>query len=258
MRTDRKRFGNTVTVVTGAGHGIGRATAARLAAEDGAVVCLDIRGEMAEEASGMIREEAGRAIAVACDVRDRTALEETLRLAKAEFGKVTHLVNSAGTVTSHGWDEIDDEVWDLTVGVNQKGPFLCIQQFAPAIAEAGGGAIVNVTSIESEAVVASGEHTQPHYAMSKGGLKMLTRALAHDLGARNIRVNAVAPGFVPTGIGVLGAGSDVYQEFVGAHTALKRPARPEEIAAAIAFLLSDDASYITGAELPVEGGWLIY
>ena len=142
--------------------------------------------------------------------------------------------------------------------MNQKGPFLCIQQFAPAIAEAGSGAIVNVTSIESEAVVASGEHTQPHYAMSKGGLKMLTRALAHDLGARNIRVNAVAPGFVPTGIGVLGAGSDVYQEFVGAHTALKRPARPEEIAAAIAFLLSDDASYITGAELPVEGGWLIY
>ena len=221
-------------------------------------MCLDIRGEMAEEACSEIREEAGRAIAVACDVRDRTGLKETLRLARAEFGKVTHLVNCAGAVTSHGWDEIDDEVWDLTVGVNQKGPLLCIQQFVPAIVEAGGGAIVNVTSIESEAVVASGAHTQPHYAMSKGGLKMLTRALAHDLGAKNIRVNAVAPGFVPTGIGVLGTGSNTYQEFVSAHTALERPARPEEVAAAIAFLLSDDASYITGVELPVEGGWLIY
>ena len=252
------RFKGKTAVVTGAGSGIGRASARRLASEGGAVVCLDVRGEAAEQTANLIREQGGRALGATCDVRDRKGLEEVRRRAVETFGAVHYLVNSAGAVTGHGLEEITDEIWSLVMDVNQKGTFLAIQTFVPVIEAAGGGAIVNVTSIESEAVVASGAHTQPHYAASKGGVRMLTRTLAHDLGPRNIRVNAVAPGFVPTGIGVLGTESQRYNDYVAQHTALKRPARPEELGAAIAFLLSDEASYITGVELPVDGGWWIY
>lgn len=252
------RFSGKVAVVTGAGSGIGRACAERLAQEGATAICLDVRKDAAEETVTAIETDGGSAIAAACDVRDEAALRSVRETAIEAFGQVTHLVNCAAVVIGQGLYDLTDEAWDATMDVNQKGPFLAIRVFAPEMEKAGGGAIVNVTSIESEAVVASGEWSTPHYATSKGGLRMLTRTLAHDLGPRGIRVNAVAPGFCPTGGGVLGTGSEAYNRFVEAHTAMKRPARPEEIAAGIVFLLSDDASYITGAELPVDGGWWIY
>lgn len=252
------RFADSVTVVTGAGSGIGRATALRLASESAAVVCLDVREEAAQETVDAIAGDSGRALTAVCDVREETELADVRAAALETFGKITHLVNCAAVVIGQGLFDLTDESWSLTMDVNQKGPFLAIRVFAPEMEKAGGGAIVNVTSIESEAVVVSGELSTPHYATSKGGLRMLTRTLAHDLGPRGIRVNAVAPGFCPTGGGVLGTGDEAYDPFVEAHTALKRPARPEEVAAGIVFLLSDDASYITGTELPVDGGWWIY
>lgn len=252
------RFDETVTVITGAGAGMGRATATRLAAEGGHVVCLDVDGAKADETVGLIPDGGGRAIAFACDVRDRAGLEAALVVAKKEFAKVTHLVNCAGALTMDSLSEIDDDAWDLVVDVNLKGPMLAMQVFVPAIEEAGGGAIVNLTSIEAEVVVATGENTQPHYACSKGGLKAMSRTLAHDFGRKNIRINSIAPGLIATGFGGSDPSSNRYRDYVYEHSALKRAGNADEIAGAVAFLLSDDASYITGIQLPVDGGWLIY
>ncbi|MDP1702082.1 MAG: SDR family NAD(P)-dependent oxidoreductase [Aestuariivirga sp.] len=252
------RFSGTVTVITGAGSGMGRAAALRIASEGGAVMCLDLSGDTARETAEKIKKSGGQADSAPCDVRNRAAIEAAVAHAKKSFGKITNLVNSAGALTMQGLSDMDEAGWNLVIDVNLKGVFLMTQACVPAIEEAGGGAIVNITSIEAEVVVASGENTQPHYASSKGGVKTMTRTLAHDLGRKNIRINAIAPGLIETGFGGSNPASDQYQEYVHGHSALRRSGRADEIAAAIAFLLSDDASYITGAQLPVDGGWLIY
>lgn len=252
------RFDDTVTVITGAGSGMGRATAQRLTSEGGDVVCLDVDETTALETVAMTPEGGGRAVAIGCDVRDKAGLEAALALACKEFGKVTNLVNSAGALTMDSLGSLDDDAWNLVLDVNLKGPMLAMQVFVPAIEAAGGGAIVNLTSIEADVVVAMGGNTQPHYACSKGGLKAMTRTLAHDLGPRNIRINAIAPGLIATGFGGSDPNSNRYRDYVYEHSALKRAGQADEVAGAIAFLLSDDASYITGVQLPVDGGWLIY
>ncbi len=252
------RFENTVTLITGAGSGIGRACAQRLAREGGAVVCLDIRGEAAVETARAISAESGQALGLAGDVAERGDLEAARDAELAEFGALDRLVNSAGMVTMHSLWDLRPEEWHRVLDVNLTGALFAMQLCVPEMEKAGGGAIVNITSVEADAVVTSGNHIQPHYSATKGGLKQLTRALAHDLGPRNIRVNAVAPGMIATGFSGSDPTLDKWTAMAVSRMALRRDGQAGEIANAVAFLLSDEASYITGVQLPVDGGWLIY
>lgn len=243
-------------IVTGAGSGIGRAIATRLAAEGAAICVLDVSEAGAAETVQTIAAAGGRAHYVPCDVSDRDSVQAAVQAAVAQLGSLSYLVNNAGVVTMSGLADVTQQEWDFVLGVNLTGPFLVTQAAAPHLAAAGGGAIVNLSTVEASVVVSSGAHCQPHYNASKGGIPMLTKALAVELSAQGTRVNAIAPGPINTRF----TGGDITgpeaMEFMKTRLLIPRVGEPADIAAAASFLLSDDASYITGIELPVDGGWL--
>lgn len=243
--------------VTGAGSGIGRAVASGLAAEGAAVVVADVRREAAGETVAEIVDRGGLAVAIELDVRDASQAATARDAALEAFGSLHYLVNNAGLVRMSALDDLDEDEWDLVLDTNLKGMYIVTRAVAPAIGDAGGGAIVNMSTIESEVVVSSAGHPQVHYNASKGGVKMLTKALAVELSHRRIRVNAVAPGpiatsFIPGG----DLRSPEAWAFMSQRLLIDRVGEPGDVAAAVSFLLSDEASFITGAQLPVDGGWL--
>ena len=251
------RHRGEVAFVTGAGSGIGRATAQRLAAEGAAVVVADIDEDAAVSAVEAIESAGGRALAVRCDVTERSSITDARDRATATFGPVTLLVNNAGIVTMESLDDLTEDQWDRVLDVNLKGVWLVTQEIARSMAPTGHGAVVNVSTVESEVVVSSQGTCQVHYNASKGGVRMLTKALAVELGRSGIRVNAVAPGPVATDfVSLEGITSDDAMEFMKTRLVIPRVGQPTDIAAAISFLLSSDASWITGVQLPVDGGWL--
>ncbi|SFP32850.1 MULTISPECIES: SDR family NAD(P)-dependent oxidoreductase [Actinomadura] len=250
---------NHRALVTGAGSGIGRGIAHRLAAEGAAVAVVDVNAEAAAAVVDEIESADGKAVAITADVRDRAAVRAAVSAAAQALGGLDLLVNNAGLVTMSPFEETTDDEWDLVMDVNCKGMFVVTQEALPHLREAGdAAAVVNLSTVEAEVVVSSGGSCQVHYNASKGGVKMLTKALAAELSRYGIRVNAVAPGPVATGF-VPGMSHDDpdARAFMDERLLIKRSATPADIAGAVSFLLSADASFITGVQLPVDGGWLV-
>lgn len=243
--------------ITGAGSGIGRETALRLASEGARVLVTDVNLEAAEATVALIEAAGGVALAAQVDVRNRAQIAAAVNVATDAWGGLHLLVNNAGVVTNHSFADLTEDAWDFVLDINLKGQWLVAQEVAPAIAESGGGAIVNLSTIEALVVVTSGATAQPHYNASKGGVPMLTKALAVELAEKNIRVNCVAPGPIATDFfDYEGVTSPEAFEFMKTRLLVPRIGLPSDIASAVSWLLSDEASFIDGIQLPVDGGWL--
>ncbi|MGH1453898.1 MAG: SDR family NAD(P)-dependent oxidoreductase [Paracoccaceae bacterium] len=244
------RFDGKIAVVTGASSGIGRATAARLASEGAKVALVDVNADALNAA-----KPAGDHITIVCDVSDETQVRACVDQVIAKYGHIDVLCNNAGVACSHApIHQIDNADWDRVFGVNLKGVAYFIQAVAPGMIDrAEGGAIVNTASVAGIRSGAGGNI----YSASKAGVINLTQTTACDLGQYGIRVNAVCPGLVETGMTkpIFDYARDAgKEEKLGKRAELRRYGKPAEIAGAIAFLASDDASYVTGQALPVDGG----
>jgi 3-oxoacyl-[acyl-carrier protein] reductase len=237
-----------IAIVTGAARGIGRAIAGRLA-QDGAHVVVMDRDGAAARAAGADLLPAGKATHAVLDIRDIPAMREALSTIVSEFGPPSILVNNAGVVDNVPFLETSEETFDTTVDVNFRGLFFLSQEFART-ADPNGGAIVNIASVTG----LFGSERRSVYGPTKAAVIALTKAMAVELAPRRIRVNAVAPGAVETSLSAEAHGGE-WRRLLMSRTPAGRYGSPEEIAAAVLFLVSDDASFITGHTINVDGGF---
>jgi NAD(P)-dependent dehydrogenase (short-subunit alcohol dehydrogenase family) len=245
-----------VALVTGAAAGIGRATA-RVFAEAGARVGLcDLDEAGGADTVHAIERQGGEALFVPADVADPRAVRRFVEQVAARFGRIDVLVNNAGISSPRGQvQELADAEWDRVMAVNLNGHFFCCKYAVPHMLRAGGGAIVNTSSVLARATLPGGLA----YTTSKAALIGFTKALAHDLGPAGIRVNCLLPGSTDTPMmwrGVTPEERPAVEAEVAAAQPLRRVARPEEIARVALFLASEAASFVTGATLVVDGGLL--
>lgn len=245
-----QRFEGRVAFITGAAHGIGRAVAVRLAREGASVTIADVDVPAAEQTAVEVTRSGGTAFAVGCDVTDRASVDAGIAACSERFGRLDVLVNTAGGDTPEPpFPEANDDLWQRQLDLNLSGVVRCIQAALPhLLASTAGGNVVTIGSVNG--LSAFGSYP---YSAAKAALQILTRNLAAEYGRRGLRFNLVAPGTVRTRVwddqpGALDRLAPLYP--------LGRVGEPEDIAAAVAFLASDDAAWITGAILPVDGGIL--
>jgi NAD(P)-dependent dehydrogenase (short-subunit alcohol dehydrogenase family) len=249
------RFENEVAIVTGGAHGIGRATALRLAREGAAVAVVDLDENAAQDSVDEIRQSGGKAHAIGADVTVRAQVEEMLRRVLAEYGQVDVLCNIAGIAIAESFLEIEDENWQKTLAVNLTGVFLCSQVVARQMVKQDiAGRIVNMASTNGLV----GEADLAHYNASKFGVVGLTMTMAIELAAHNIRVNSVCPGLIKTRLTAPGRNDPLWTSDYLKKIPLNRFGEPGEVAAAVAYLASKDSGFITGHQLVIDGGQLTF
>lgn len=236
-----------VAIITGAGRGIGQAIATRFAEEGAAVVAVDVNYDDMEETRKKLVAMGGRALGVQANIAFKNNWDLILEKCLNTFGTVDILVNNAGIIRDARVTRMKEEAWDLVIDVNLKGTFLGCQTVLPVMLEKLYGKIVNISSISR-----FGLSGQTNYAASKAGVVGLTRSLAKELGYQGININAIAPGAIMTDM--FKSVPDTVVEEAKNLTALKRIGEPSEIAAACLFLASEEASFITGQTLHVDGG----
>lgn len=249
-----RRLGGRVAVITGGGHGIGKAYARRLAEEGAAVVIAEIDSQAAESTAKELTDDGFSALGIATDVSDEQSLHDMVERALATLGRIDILVNNAAVfatipISRLPFDQIDPKEWDRVMEVNVKGTWFACRAVVPAMKRQGGGKIINIAS----SIVYKGVGGRIHYVTSKAAILGFTRTLARDLGDHNITVNCVAPGST---LSEERASQDIikYRESAAQGRALKRVQTPQDVVGAVAFFASHDSDFISGQTLIVDGG----
>lgn len=248
----KRNLAGRVAVITGAGSGMGRSMAIRLAEDEAAIAVWDINGEGAAETVRLIEAEGGKAIAITVDCSDKAAIKAAADQTRAAFGPITILVNNAGIAPFKTFLETDNDLLDKVLHVNLRGPYIVTQEIVPDMIAAQWGRIINITSSSTQ----TGSPMQTAYVAAKGGLLGLTKALALELGGTGITANMIPPGSIDT---PMLRNADIMQkegvaEAYGAALPVKRLGTGEDIAGAAAYLASEEAGYITGQTISVCGG----
>lgn len=248
---DSGRLDGRVALVTGAASGIGEATSQRLASEGAAVVLTDLQDEAGEAVASGIRDDGGRAVFIHHDVSEEADWEAALEATRGEFGRLDILVNNAGIGDTAPIEETELEDYEKTIAVDQTGVFLGMKLAAPMLADSGHGSVINISSIFG---TTGGFGASPAYHAAKGAITTLTKNAALHWATEGIRVNSIHPGFIDTPLLEQAKGTP-FEDLMVSTTPMGRLGRPEEVAAAIAYLAGDDSSYVTGTELYVDGGY---
>lgn len=252
------RLKDKIAIVTGAASGIGKATATTFAKEGAAVMCADINGEGAEAVAHTISDTGGDAASVKVDVASEDDIQRMVAETVSRWGRLDLLYNNAGIGTGNPVTQVTEEEWDHLIDINLKGVFLGCKHAIPEMLKTGGGSIVSTASnagLDGAAMLST-------YCASKGGVVMLTKSLAMEWARMGIRVNCVCPGVIKTAIldpmlqsaQTMGMNEDQLWERFGKSHPMGRIGQPEEVANVVTFLASDDASFVTGVAMPVDGG----
>ena len=249
------RLKDKVSIITGGGGGIGRSTAIRFAKEGSKIVIADRNELTGEETAQLIREQNGNAMFVHTDVSDKNSVQNLISITVEQFGGLDILFNNAGVGNSEVRSvDLEEDEWDSVIDINLKSVFLGIKYAVPELIKSGNGVIINTSSL----LGLKGRKLVSAYNASKGGVVLLTQNAALEYGKYKIRVNAIAPGVIDTNIIDMWKKDERKWPIISKANALGRVGNPDEVAAVALFLASDEASFITGVTLPVDGGGLIF
>ena len=255
------RLQDKVAIVTGSGSGLGKAIVRRLAEEGASVVVADVNAEAVATVVGELKEAGRTAIGFTVDVRDSSQVKELMATTAGKLGRIDILVNNAGVTRHRPFLAMNDEDWSIVLAVDLKGVFFCVQAVAEYMIKQRYGKIVNISSVSGDGgashATAGSAAGNANYAAAKAGVIQLTKTLATELGPHGINVNSVAPGFILTPMTSTSRTPQEVEEHIEVRkksSVLQRVGKPEDIANSVLFLVSDEASFISGQLLRVDGG----